>query len=124
MADHLAYLTEKDSWKDADLALKKVESLASQLMKVYLKEKDSWRMFGMRKQWAPVKHWASATNLEVHLVVMLANLMLKDSQMADRSAYLKEKDLWKDADLALRKVETLASQMMKDSWMVGYLGWH
>ena len=122
MADHLAYLTEKDSWKDADLALKKVEPLASQLMKVYLKEKDSWRMFGMRKQWAPVKQWASATNLEVQLVVMSANLMMKDSQMANCSAYLKEKVLWKDADLAPRKVEMLASQMLKDSWMVGYLG--
>ena len=67
-------------------------------------------MLGMRKRWAPAKQWVSATNLEVHLVVMLANLMLKDSQMADRLAYLTEKDLWKDVDLALRKVETLASQ--------------
>jgi len=51
--------------------------------------------------------------MEVHLVVMLANLILKDSQMADRLAYLTDKDSWKDANLALRKVETLASQMMK-----------
>ena len=87
------------------MALRKVGTLASQLMK------DSSMV------WAPAKQWASATNLEVHLVVMSANLMLKDSQMADRSAYLKEKDSWKDADLALRKVETLASQVMKDSWM-------
>ena len=79
-------------------------------------------MLGMMNRWVPAKQWASATNLEVHLVVMLANLMLKDSQMTDRLAYLTEKDLWKDVDLALRKVETLASQMMKDSWMVGYLG--
>ena len=78
----------------------------------------------MRKLWVPAKQWVSATNLEVHLVVMLANLMLKDSQMANRSAYLKDKDSWKDADVALRKVEMLASQMLKDSWMVGYLGRH
>ena len=77
-------------------------------------------MLGMRKRWAPQKQWASATNLEVHLVVMLANLMLKDSQMADRLAYLTEKDSSKDANLALRKVETLASQMMKDSSRAGH----
>ena len=77
-------------------------------------------MLGMRKQVEQVKQWASATNLEVHLVVMLANLMLKDSQMADRLAYLTDKDLWKDVDLALRKVETLASQMMKDSSRAGH----
>jgi len=55
------------------------------------------------------------TNLEVHLVVMLANLMMKDSQMADHLAYLTLKDPWRQVYSAERMVETLASQMMKDS---------
>jgi len=47
-------------------------------------------------------------------------LMMKDSQMADHLAYLTLKDPWRDEYSAERMVETLASQMMKDSQTAGH----
>ena len=117
MIDQDLYLEDNLDVKDANVTQKDYS------MEEKKEDCQVNQMASMKVQWR-VTVKTSLKRKGFDQAVTWENLAWKDSQMADHLAYLTEKDSWKDTDLSLRKVETLASQMMKDSWMVGYFDRH